>query len=50
MGEHKRDAKRGDGQTVVVERWQQLTSSKATLDGNGRTFEQLKAERVDVAV
>jgi DNA modification methylase len=34
---------------VVVERWQQLTGREATLDGDGRTFEQIKAERVGVA-
>jgi DNA modification methylase len=34
---------------VVVQRWQQLTSREATLDGDGRTFEQIKAERVGVA-
>ena len=31
---------------VVVQRWQSLTSREATLDGDGRTFEQIKAERV----
>ncbi len=34
---------------VVVQRWQQLTNRKATLDGDGRTFEEIKAERVGVA-
>jgi DNA modification methylase len=34
---------------VVVERWQQLTGREATLDGDGRTFTQIKAERVGVA-
>jgi DNA modification methylase len=34
---------------VVVQRWQQLTGREATLDGDGRTFEQIKAERVGVA-
>ncbi len=33
---------------VVVERWQQLTGKQATLDGDGRTFEQLKVERIEV--
>jgi DNA modification methylase len=31
---------------VVVERWQTLTGKAATLDGDGRTFEELKAERM----
>lgn len=30
---------------VVVQRWQQLTGKEATLDGGGRTFAQIKAER-----
>jgi DNA modification methylase len=30
---------------VVVQRWQQLTGKKATLDGDGRTFEDIAAER-----
>jgi DNA modification methylase len=30
---------------VVVRRWQELTGKKATLDGDGRTFAQVKAER-----
>jgi site-specific DNA-methyltransferase (adenine-specific) len=34
---------------VVVERWQRLTGVEATLDGDGRTFEQMKAERVGIA-
>jgi len=34
---------------VVIQRWQQLTGKKATLDGDSRTFEQVKAERVGVA-
>jgi len=29
---------------VVVERWQRLTGLDATLDGDGRTFEQMKVE------
>jgi DNA modification methylase len=33
---------------VVVQRWQSLTSREATLDGDGRTFEQIKVERVGV--
>jgi DNA modification methylase len=30
---------------VVVQRWQQLTRKEATLEGDGRTSAQLKAER-----
>jgi DNA modification methylase len=30
---------------VVVERWQQLTGKQATLDGDGRTFEEVREER-----
>src|SRR5438477_9087731 len=33
---------------VVVQRWQSFANKKATLDGNGRTFEKIKAERVEV--
>src|SRR4051794_25588928 len=32
---------------VIVERWQNLTKQKATLDGNGRTFEEIAQERHD---
>lgn len=34
---------------VIVGRWQHLTGRAATLDADGRTFEQIKAERVGVA-
>jgi hypothetical protein len=34
---------------VVVQRWQQLAGGKATLECDGRAFEQIKAERVPVA-
>lgn len=34
---------------VSVLRWQQFTGKEATLEGDGRTFEQIKAERVGVA-
>jgi DNA modification methylase len=34
---------------VIILRWQGLTGQQATLDGDGRTFEQIKAERVGVA-
>jgi DNA modification methylase len=30
---------------VVIQRWQSLTSKQATLDGDGRTFEEIAAER-----
>ena len=31
---------------VVVERWQQLTGEKARLEGNSRTYEETKIERL----
>ena len=31
---------------VVIQRWQQLNETKATLEGDGRAFEQIKAERL----
>jgi DNA modification methylase len=37
------DPKYGD---VIVARWQSLSGKEATLDGDGRTFAQLKAERL----
>src|SRR6266545_2066286 len=30
---------------VVVQRWQDLTNKKATLEGDGRTFEQVAQDR-----
>lgn len=33
---------------VIVKRWQEFTGKEATLDGDGRTFAQLAAERVPV--
>ena len=33
---------------VVIERWQLLTGKQATLEADGRTFEQVKAERTEV--
>ena len=30
---------------VIVQRWQSLSGKKATLDGDGRTFEEVAAER-----
>jgi len=34
---------------VVVQRWQALTGKKATLDGDGRTFDEIAAERKESA-
>ena len=34
---------------VTVRRWEQFTGRKATLEADGRTFEQVKAERVGIA-
>jgi DNA modification methylase len=31
---------------VIVERWQQLTGKDATLEADGRTFQQIKSERI----
>jgi len=33
---------------VIVNRWQNFTGKQATLDGDGRTFSQIKAERFGV--
>jgi DNA modification methylase len=35
---------------VVVKRWQALTDKQATLDGDGRTFDEVAAERQRAAV
>ena len=35
---------------VAVQRWQTLSGKKATLDGDGRSFEELAAERQKAAV
>lgn len=32
---------------VAVKRWQDFTGSKATLEGDGRTFDEISAERYD---
>jgi DNA modification methylase len=40
------DPKYGD---CIVRRYQEYTGKQATLDGDGRTFEQVKAERAEVA-
>lgn len=32
---------------VIVRRWQNFTGKKATLDGDGRTFDDIAAERTD---
>jgi hypothetical protein len=29
----------------TISRWQEYTGKKATLDGDGRTFEEIAAER-----
>ncbi len=34
---------------VIVKRWEQLSGKEATLDGDGRTFEQVKAERLGIS-
>jgi DNA modification methylase len=34
---------------VVIQRWQKLSGAKATLEGDGRTFEAIAAERLKVA-
>lgn len=34
---------------VIVRRWQALTGKQATLDGDGRTFEEIAAERTDAS-
>ena len=35
---------------VIVQRWQGLTGKEATLDGDSRTFEEVKAERAGNAL
>jgi hypothetical protein len=40
------DPKYGD---VVVLRWQSLSGKQATLDGDGRSFEDIKTERLGAA-
>jgi DNA modification methylase/predicted nucleic acid-binding protein len=34
---------------VIIDRWQKLTGANAKLDGDGRTFEQIAAERATAA-
>ena len=34
---------------VIVMRWQSLTNKKATLDGDGRSFDEIAEERRKVA-
>ena len=34
---------------VAVTRWQNFTGKQATLDGDGRSFEEIQAQRVGVA-
>ena len=35
---------------VIVQRWEALSGKQAKLDGDGRTFTQVKEERLRVAV
>jgi DNA modification methylase len=35
---------------VIVQRWENFTGQRATLEADGRTFEQVRAERLGVAV
>ena len=34
---------------VIVRRWEQYTGKRATLDGDGRTFEEVSQERLKEA-
>jgi DNA modification methylase len=34
---------------VIIRRWQEFTGKKATLEGDGRTFEEIAAERIGKA-
>jgi len=34
---------------LVIQRWQGMTGKKATLDGDGRTFDEIAEERLAVA-
>jgi DNA modification methylase len=34
---------------VIVERWQEFNGGRATLEGDGRAFDQIRAERLGVA-
>jgi hypothetical protein len=40
---------RVDRQLRPIKRWQEFTGEKATLDGDGRTFEEIAAERLPAA-
>jgi hypothetical protein len=35
---------------VIIQRWQTLSGKAATLDGDGRSFEEITAERGKAAV
>jgi DNA modification methylase len=35
---------------VIVQRWQSLSGKQATLEGDGRTFEEIARERAGVVV
>jgi DNA modification methylase len=34
---------------VIIQRWQHFTGKRATLDGDGRTFDEVAAERLPKA-
>jgi DNA modification methylase len=34
---------------VIIQRWQNMSGRTATLEGNGRTFEEIKTARLEVA-
>jgi DNA modification methylase len=34
---------------VIVQRWQGFTNQQATLEADGRTFDEVKADRLGVA-
>jgi DNA modification methylase len=34
---------------VIIQRWQGMSGRNATLEGDGRTFEQIKTARLEVA-
>jgi hypothetical protein len=34
---------------VIIQRWQELSGRHATLEGDGRTFEQIKTASLEVA-
>lgn len=42
----RRAIRNGVSVDVIVTRWQEYTGKEAMLDGDGRTFAEIKAERV----